>query len=155
MEVKQRAGIRYAHTNLVAKDWKRLASFYEEVFHCLPVGPERHNHGPKVEALTGIPGAAVRGRHLRLPGHSEDGPTLEIFQFEEATASSLPRINQPGFAHIAFQVDDVEGTRQAVVAHGGADYGKLQILEIAGAGTLTVIYVTDPEGNIIELQRWA
>ena len=27
-------------------------------------------------------------------------------------------------------------------------------LEIAGAGRLTLCYVCDPEGNIIELQTW-
>lgn len=155
MEVKQRPGTRFAHTNVVARDWKRLAAFYEEVFGCEPAGPERHNHGPQVEALTGIPGAAVRGRHLRLPGHGSDGPTLEIFQFEHPVNSSARRIDQPGFAHLAFQVEDVGAARSEVLARGGADYGELQVLEIPGAGTLTLVYVTDPEGNIIELQHWA
>jgi len=26
---------RYAHTNLIARDWRRLAAFYESVFECL------------------------------------------------------------------------------------------------------------------------
>ena len=34
-------GIRYAHTNLIAKDWRSLARFYIEVFGCEPAGPER------------------------------------------------------------------------------------------------------------------
>jgi catechol-2,3-dioxygenase len=25
---------------------------------------------------------------------------------------------------------------------------------VAGAGTITFVYLTDPEGNILELQRW-
>jgi catechol-2,3-dioxygenase len=28
-------------------------------------------------------------------------------------------------------------------------------VEIRDAGTITLIYMTDPEGNIIELQKWA
>ena len=33
------------------------------------------------EALTGLRnGGSFQGRHLRLPGHGERGPTLEIFQ---------------------------------------------------------------------------
>ena len=32
---------KYAHTNLVAKDWRRPAAFYREVFGCVPVPPER------------------------------------------------------------------------------------------------------------------
>jgi catechol-2,3-dioxygenase len=27
-------------------------------------------------------------------------------------------------------------------------------IDIKGAGRLTLIYMTDPEGNIIELQKW-
>jgi hypothetical protein len=28
-------------------------------------------------------------------------------------------------------------------------------LDIPGAGRVTFVYLTDPEGNIIELQHWA
>lgn len=154
MEVQQGRSIRFAHVNLVAADWKRLAAFYEEVFHCQPAGPERHNHGPQIDALTGIPGTAVRGRHLRLPGHGSDGPTLEIFQFEQGPRRSRQRVDRPGFSHMAFQVDDVAATRQRVLDHGGRDYGSLETIVIPGAGTLTLVYLTDPEGNILELQHW-
>jgi len=43
----------------------------------------------------------------------------------------------------------------AVHANGGSALGDLTEREIAGAGQLTFRYVADPEGNIIELQRWA
>jgi predicted enzyme related to lactoylglutathione lyase len=32
---------KYVHTNLIAKDWKRLSGFYETVFGCVAVAPER------------------------------------------------------------------------------------------------------------------
>jgi predicted enzyme related to lactoylglutathione lyase len=35
------AGAKYGHTNLIAKDWKALARFYEEQLGCTPVPPER------------------------------------------------------------------------------------------------------------------
>jgi predicted enzyme related to lactoylglutathione lyase len=57
--------------------------------------------------------------------------------------------------HIAFVVDDVEAARDAVIAGGGQTVGKLVSTEIYGAGVVTFIYVTDPEGNVIELQRWS
>jgi predicted enzyme related to lactoylglutathione lyase len=31
---------RYVHTNLIARDWRKLAAFYQLVFGCLPVPPE-------------------------------------------------------------------------------------------------------------------
>jgi predicted enzyme related to lactoylglutathione lyase len=61
----------------------------------------------------------------------------------------------PGFVHIAFHVDDVPTARAAVLAGGGRDLGKLHSMEVPGAGTITLIYMTDPEGNIIELQHWS
>ena len=66
--------MRYAHTNLIANDWRALADFYVEVFGCVPVSSERDHSGPHFERLTGMPGGRVRGRHLRLPGHGERGP---------------------------------------------------------------------------------
>jgi catechol 2,3-dioxygenase-like lactoylglutathione lyase family enzyme len=148
------SGIRYAHTNLVANDWKRLQSFYVEVFGCEPVSTERDNKGPAFDALTGLAGGSVRGRHLRLPGHGENGPTLEIFQFNPTEPTFSTALNRPGFAHIAFEVPDVAGKREEILQRGGREVGQLVTLEIAGAGRLTLIYMADPEGNIIELQRW-
>ncbi len=147
-------GIRYAHTNLIADDWKRLLDFYCQVFDCVPVSSERDHQGPHINDLTGIPGARIRGQHVRVPGHGEKGPTLEIFQYEKNEPNPGPRLNRPGFAHIAFEVPDVEAKRKEVLAWGGRDFGKLVTIDIPGAGKLTLIYMCDPEGNIIELQKW-
>jgi predicted enzyme related to lactoylglutathione lyase len=149
-----RPAIRYAHTNLIANDWKRLADFYCEVFDCVPVSSERDHHGPHIDALTAMPGARIRGRHLRLPGHGENGPTIEIFQYERTLPAPDKRLNLPGFAHLAFEVPDVEAWREKVLARGGSDVGKVVTIDIQGAGRLTLVYLADPEGNIIELQRW-
>jgi catechol 2,3-dioxygenase-like lactoylglutathione lyase family enzyme len=146
--------IRYAHTNLIATDWKALADFYVAVFGCVKVGAERDNHGAKIDQLTGVAGARVRGQHLRLPGHGDNGPTLEIFQYARNETRERPAIHRPGFAHVAFEVPDVEAVRQQVHAWGGRDYGELVTIDFPGAGRLTLLYVTDPEGNIVELQKW-
>src|SRR5438128_5587378 len=98
---------RYAHTNLIARDWRALAAFYERVFGCVPVPPERDLGGDALERGSGVPGATLRGVHLRLPGHGPDGPTLEIFTYN-ALADGLPvAANRPGFGHVAFAVPDV------------------------------------------------
>lgn len=62
--------------------------------------PVRDFKGHDLERGTGIPGAELRGEHLRLPGHGPNGPSL---------ANAI-------------------GKR------------------------LTWVSVTDPEGNILELQ---
>ncbi|MFO7167519.1 MAG: VOC family protein [Chloroflexota bacterium] len=146
---------RYAHTNLVALDWRALARFYQEVFGCTPVPPERDYAGPLLEAGTGIRGARLRGAHLRLPGFGEDGPTLEIFQYEPREEHAPPAVNRPGYGHIAFAVDDVPQARAAVLAAGGRAVGEVVTLATSDGRRVTWCYVTDPEGNIIELQAWA
>ncbi len=146
---------KFVHTNIVAQDWKKLAQFYEQVFGCTPVPPERNLAGQWLEDATGVPDARIRGIHLRLPGYDTEGPTLEIFQYDREEKRPGTAINRPGFAHIAFAVDDVEAARDAVIAAGGGSVGKVVSLEISGAGRVTFVYLTDPEGNIIELQRWS
>jgi len=147
-------GARFVHTNIVARDWKRLARFYEQVFECRPVPPERRLSGQWLERGTGVPDARIEGIHLRLPGLGNDGPTLEIFQYNQQEERPEAAINRPGFAHIAFSVDDVGAARQAVIEAGGGTIGEVVSVEIPGAGEITFVYLTDPEGNIIELQHW-
>jgi len=148
-------GARFVHVNLVARDWKKLREFYEEVFGCVVVPPERDLSGQWLADVTAVPNARIRGAHLRLPGFKEgEGPTLEIFQYEPEIERQQTAANRPGFQHIAFAVDNVNAARDAVLAAGGKDLGKLVSHETTGVGKLTVVYVTDPEGNIIELQKW-
>ena len=149
------AGARYGHTNLIASDWRGLARFYEDLFGCRPVPPERDYRGHDLERGTGIPGAELRGVHLRLPGHGPDGPTLEIFTYNHLLERSETSVNRPGFGHIAFVVDDVASAREAVLAAGGRPVGELVTLTTATGAQVTWVYVTDPEGNVIELQAWS
>lgn len=147
-------GAKFAHTNLIAKDWRALAAFYEQLFGCTPVPPERDFQGPDLDRGTGLPSAHLQGAHLRLPGHGPDGPTLEIFHYDDLATRPQTAVNRPGFGHIAFQVDDVPSARQAVLAAGGHPVGEIVTLTTATGGRVTWVYVTDPEGNVIELQSW-
>lgn len=146
---------RYVHTNLIAQNWRKLADFYEHVFGCIRVLPERNLSGRWLEEATGVSEAEIQGVHLRLPGYGDTGPTLEIFQYNQQQGKLPTALNRPGFAHIAFAVDDVAAARNAVLAAGGGVIGELTTVKIAGAGTITFVYLTDPEGNILELQQWS
>lgn len=148
-------GARYAHTNLVAKDWRALADFYVSLFGCVPVPPERDYKGDKLDAGTGLENAHLTGMHLRLPGYGEGGPTLEIFNYAELAEAGVKAVNRPGYGHIAFGVDDVAAARAAVLAAGGSAVGEVVTLETSTGGRVTWCYVADPEGNVIELQAWA
>lgn len=146
---------RYVHTNLVAMDWQELAGFYQRVFGCEVVPPERHFSGPTLEAGTGIPGARLDGVHLRLPGHGPAGPTLEVFSYSKTAERVPPLVNRPGFGHIAFEVASVAQARQEVLREGGREVGELVTLTTADGRRVTWCYLADPEGNIVELQSWS
>lgn len=150
-----RINARYAHTNLIARDWRALASFYQQVFGCTPVPPERDFQGETLEKAVGIPGAHLRGMHLRLPGYGDSGPTLEIFNYNILEPPQEPAVNRPGFAHMAFAVDDVAAAQFAVLAAGGSKVGEIVTLQVANGRRVTFCYAADPEGNIIELQAWS
>ena len=157
----------------MAHDWRRLAVFYEDVLGCVPVPPERSLSGPELERGTGVPEARLQGLHLRLPGHGSSGPTLELFQYEPSLERGSGAVNQPGFAHLAFEVSrDAEDSGEATggaargdsavdkaVAHvlsaGGSRVGKTVSLSVSETTKVTFAYVTDPEGNVIELQSWS
>lgn len=146
---------RFGHVNVIARDWQRLAKFYGAVFGMEIVPPLRDYRGPDLEAGTGVRGAALRGAHLRLPGLGADGPTLEIYSYESGPQSVPPAVNRPGFQHIAFVVPDVAAAREAVLGAGGGKVGAIVTLTTDDGRRVTWTYVTDPEGNFVELQAWA
>jgi predicted enzyme related to lactoylglutathione lyase len=145
--------MKFAHTNIIARDWKKLSKFYQEVFHCVPVPPQRDLSGDWVVAFSGVQNAHIQGEHLLLPGFGENGPTLEIFSYNEFSGYEKS-INALGFSHIAFAVDDVKATFDLVKKNGGKPVGELVSQKYPNGKIGTFVYCRDPEGNIIELQKW-
>ena len=148
-------GARFGHVNVIARDWVSLADFYRRVFGCIDVPPERDYSGPVLSAGTGVANAALRGIHLRLPGGGPNGPTLEIYQYDPSLDHPPTESNRPGFGHIAFQVPDVEAARAVMLGEGGRAVGEVVTTQTADGRRVTWAYVTDPEGNIVELQSWS
>jgi len=146
--------IKFVHTNIVAQNWEKLAQFYIDVFDCEPIYPERDMSGEWIERITGIKNVHIKGIHLKLPGY-EDGPTLEIFEYKpNDNIDPQNSINNFGFAHVAFHVDDVDKVLDKFLTYGGSKYGQLVEKEMEDLGILTIIYAQDPEGNIVEIQNW-
>ncbi|NQT57436.1 MAG: VOC family protein [Bacteroidetes bacterium] len=149
--------VKYAHTNLVAKDWVKLAQFYIDVFQCEMKLPERNLSGKWLDDVTALQGAHINGAHLILPGFGSDGggPTLEIFQYAEIDPNESKSANKEGFAHIAFAVNDVDACAARIIQHGGGLVGDIVDVDIEGMGKIHFAYAHDPEGNIVEIQKWA
>jgi predicted enzyme related to lactoylglutathione lyase len=80
---------------------------------------------------------------------------LEIFTYSHLAEGLAPAVNRPGFGHIAFDVPSVPESRARVLEAGGQPVGEIVTLTTADNRHVTWCYVTDPEGNIIELQSWS
>jgi catechol 2,3-dioxygenase-like lactoylglutathione lyase family enzyme len=148
-------GARFGHVNVTSADWRRLAAFYTEVFGCELVPPERDIRSADLDAATNLRDAHLTGAHLRLPGHGDSGPTIEIFTYDELEAQPDARVDRPGWGHVAFQVPDVPAAVDAVVAAGGARVGGIITTQTKDGRQVTWCYTTDPDGNIVELQAWS
>jgi catechol 2,3-dioxygenase-like lactoylglutathione lyase family enzyme len=148
-------GARFGHVNLTGLDWRRLARFYGDVFGCVVVPPERDYRSADLDRGTGLEGAHLTGAHLRLPGHGPDGPTLEIYRYDELQPHPGGSVDRPGWGHVAFQVPDVAAALDAVLGAGGGRVGDVVTLRTADGRHVTWCYATDPEGNIVELQSWS
>jgi len=146
--------IRYVHTNIVAKNWRKLADFYIQVFGCTIVPPIRYYAGKDLDLAVKIKQAALTGVHLRLPGYNKSRPTLEIFSYKPSLLKQKRKVNTPGITHLAFEVDDVQRLYKKVIQNGGKKVGKIITLKRSDGKEVTWCYVKDPEGNMIELQKW-
>lgn len=146
--------MRFAHTNIAARNWRTLSDFYVNVFGCTVKPPERRLSGDWLDQATGLSHAELEGVHLLLPGHGESGPTLEIFTYKDTYECEPVMANYTGITHIAFEVEDVEKIFRYALKHGATRLGEVTEKTIDGIGVLTFVYLRDPEGNIIEIQSW-
>ena len=157
--------VRYRHTNIVAKDWRKVAKFYKHVFGMTVVGSERNLKGDFLDKGVGYKNATIKGVHMKMPGYDEYdsniAPTLEIFEYDgdvnKDTNIQKAAIYDPGFGHLAFEVDDIEIAVMLVIKNGGSmlsDNNQISSHNVIGQGTLKWCYVRDNEDNIIELQQW-
>jgi predicted enzyme related to lactoylglutathione lyase len=146
--------MRFAHTNIVAKNWKLLSEFYINVFDCKAKPPKRKLSGSWLDHATGLQDSILEGVHLLLPGHGNNGPTLEIFSYQNMHDREPIMANYTGLTHIAFEVDDVDQALDEARKNGGQLLGNVTEKTIDGVGDLKFVYLRDPEGNIVEIQSW-
>ena len=146
--------IKFAHTNIITDNWRKLADFYITVFGCRALLPERDLKGDWLDKATNITNAYLSGVHLALPGYKDNLPTLEIFQYDNSLDNLETAPNRKGFGHIAFKVENVKEVVEAIIKNGGSLVGEIVETTINNAGHLTFAYAKDPDGNIIEIQNW-
>ena len=143
--------MRFAHLSVVARDADRLAEFYKKVFGCKEIGSRKTISGEKVSRGNGVPNSEIYSIWLTLPGLER--PFLEIHEYKQIKDRPLPLVDEPGYGHVAFEVEDICAIRDEIVRAGGRDQGEITSLGPDDA-TFLAVYMRDPEGNVIELEEF-
>ncbi|WP_265517927.1 VOC family protein [Nitratireductor luteus] len=142
--------MKFSHVSMVARDADGLAEFYKRIFGCEDRRPRKTMSGEKASRGNGLPNAEIYSAWLTLPG--VDGPFLEILEYNNTHDRPTPLVNEPGYGHISFEVENIQTTFAAVVRAGGKPLGEITDFGTADTPSL-VVYMRDPEGNVVELEQ--
>jgi catechol 2,3-dioxygenase-like lactoylglutathione lyase family enzyme len=137
------------HAGLTVADLERSLAFYEGLLG-LPLAGIARDESADIAAILGQPGARVRIADLMLPG----GAILELIQYEHPVGRPVSASHtQPGTAHIALGVRDLAGLRARLIAAGVDIVSERPVTIDSGDHWhgATVLYVRDPDRNVIEL----
>jgi catechol 2,3-dioxygenase-like lactoylglutathione lyase family enzyme len=140
------------HTGFVVTDLERSIAFYAEHF------------GAEVELCSDASGADVAAHH-GLDGEADfslailrigDG-LIELLEFRTPADREVLRIRGCDVSsfHVAIEVDDIDEKRREL-AEIGVEFTSAPLRRDEGdLGVFTVAFLTDPDGNRIELVHWS
>ncbi|MFQ6022103.1 MAG: VOC family protein [Acidiferrobacterales bacterium] len=138
------------HTSFTVSNLDRSLAFFRDALG-FRVTSKAPRDPRAIQQITGVDGAEVMIAYVRAPGHS-----LELIQYlgPEGRGAVRPRPCDVGFAHVAFDVDDIDAALAAAEAH---DVRPIALPFVTDAGPNAggrVAYVRDPDGITIEfIQR--
>lgn len=124
-------------------DLERAARFYTSAFGGEPLTLPVLLEGRAAErVMDGPPGTRYRMCLIRIGAAS-----VELFSFEGDVRPSWAAASEGRLPHFGLQVDDVEAALGRVERAGG----RRLFERVERWGRARVVYVADPDGNVIEL----
>ena len=137
------------HTGLTVSDIDRSLAFFRDVLG-FEVTAKTHHSGRMTEQITGVPDAEMEIAFVELPGHRIE--LLQYLQPDGRRVSDL-RPCDTGFAHLAFEVDDVEAVLEAIKAGGFAAVNPPASPETGPRKGGKVVYTRNLDGIVLEFQQ--
>jgi catechol 2,3-dioxygenase-like lactoylglutathione lyase family enzyme len=134
------------HTSFTVSDMDRSVGFFTDV-----LGFELLHRGGRdpafIEKVVGVPGADIEVAYIQAPGHR-----LELIQYRgpQDRGKVVSRPCDTGFAHVAFDVDDIDAVLEAARHAGVEPLSPPQQLEHGPNKGGKVVYTRDPDGITIE-----
>ena len=139
---------RAHHTGLTVRSLERSVAFYrdllgfEEVFAWNP-------RAPYIGELVGYPNVDLHAVILRIPSSDV---FLELLEYRGVDAEAVDSGNaNPGTAHIAFAVDDLDALYAELTAKGVASVSPPVTPTIGPNKGGRAVYMIDPDGFRVEL----
>lgn len=137
------------HTSFTVADLDRSLAFWRDVMGFEVSGIVEPD--PRFAAdLTGLAGARARIAFVFAPGHK-----LELIEYRHPPGRDgpPPRPCDPGFAHVAFQVADIEAAAAAITAAGWQTMGGIETVPTGPRRGGRVVYLRAPDGVAVELMQ--
>ncbi|MCW7754273.1 VOC family protein [Desulfobotulus sp. H1] len=136
------------HLNIVVTDLERSLTFFEILgFRSVMTSDLDATF---LEKVTGLAGR--KGRFVAME-HEGSAMRLELLQYTppEEIPRNISLATQPGFRHLAFQVEDMEGCVKALKAHHVSFLSPVQTWEKTGK---KLVYFLGPDGILMELCQY-
>lgn len=134
------------HTSFTVSDLDRSLAFFREA-----LGFEVTSRAPRsrelAERVTGVEGADLVVAYVQGPGHR-----LELIEYQgpPERGAVRPRPCDVGFAHIAFDVDDMDAAIAAAAAHEVRPINRTAVIDAGPNKGGKAVYLRDPDGITIE-----
>jgi catechol 2,3-dioxygenase-like lactoylglutathione lyase family enzyme len=134
------------HTSFTVSDLERTTAFFEQ-----GLGFEVISRAPRdpaiIQSVTGVEGADIVVAYIQAPGHR-----IELIQYLAPAARGHveARPCDTGFAHIAFDVDDVDAAIAAAAPHGVHPIAAPTRIDQGPNAGNRVVYLRDADGVTIE-----
>ena len=142
------------HTGIHVADLDRSIAFYRDILG-LRMVHRQDSSSPYTAALVGFPAAHLRVAMLALPDRPASAPSthdIELIEYVNPRGTAIAaRRCDPGTAHLAFAVSDIEAAHTRMVALG-VRFVSPPAHITAGVNTGgACCYFLDPDDHTLEL----
>jgi catechol 2,3-dioxygenase-like lactoylglutathione lyase family enzyme len=141
------------HTGLTVSDLDRSIAFYRDALG-LELVAQWDSQQPYLRTIVGFPDADMRIALLRLPGGAtgRSGHHIELLEYRTPRgARGDPRTCNPGNAHVAFLVEDMDAAYAELSAKGVRFKSAPVAIEHGRNRGGKAVYFLDPDDITLEL----